>query len=178
MNGKILFFLTVAATLSAAAQSIDSVQRAEINKLGWWVGKWEGKAWNSTEPGKQDTTTMVETIRKNLDGTIILVEGVGRRLMPKQEKGAIVHHAFAVLSYDEKKLSFRWQAWRIPGGIYTEAAPAVTDSSFSWSMESPRGKMRYSIKLNEKKQWEETGEFSSDGQNWHPFFGMLLNKVR
>jgi hypothetical protein len=120
---------------------------------------------------------MVETIRKNLDGTIILIEGVGRRKMPQMVDGEIVHHAFAVLSYDEKKHSYRWQSWRIPGGLYNEVEPTITERGFQWSMETPRGKMRYTATLNEKGEWEEIGEFSRDGQDWHPFFGMLLRRV-
>lgn len=175
---KSLFFLSLflASIVSLFAQSPDSVQRSALEKLNWWVGQWKGEAWNSTGSGGRDTTVMLETIKKDLDGTIILVEGVGHRRIQGMEQGDIVHNALAVLSYDQTKKAYRWQAWRTPGGIYTESWPVVTGDSFQWSMETPRGKMRYSIKLNSKGQWEELGEFSSDGQTWRPFFGMLLDR--
>jgi hypothetical protein len=178
MNTRIVLCFIVATTFSLFAQSADSVQREGIKQLDWWVGQWKGDAWSSMGPGRRDTTMMVETIRKNLDGTIILIEGLGRRKMPPMEEGDIVHHAFAVLSYNDKKQSYRWQAWRIPGGIYTEIEPIVKEDKFYWSMETPRGKMKYSVTLNDKGQWEEIGEFSSDGQTWRQFFGMLLSRVQ
>jgi hypothetical protein len=178
MKIGIVLVLVVASSISLFGQTPDSVQREAIKKLDWWVGQWQGEAWSSTGPARRDTTMMVETIRKNLDGTIILVEGLGRRKMPHMEEGEIVHNAFAVLSYDVSGKTYRWQAWRIPGGIFTESWPTVTEHKFQWSMETPRGKMRYSVKLNEKGQWEEVGEFSSDGQTWRQFFGMHLNRTQ
>ena len=177
MRIRSVFFLFIGATISVSAQSPDSVQRVAIKKLDWWVGQWKGEAWTSMGPGRRDTTNMVETIRKNLDATIILIEGLGRRKMPQMVEGEIVHHAFAVLSYDEKRKSYRWQSWRIPGGVYNETEPAVTEQSFQWSMETPRGKIRYTATLNEKGEWEEIGGFSTDGQTWRPFFGMLLRRM-
>jgi hypothetical protein len=178
MKGRIFLSLLFATTVSLFAQTPDSVQRSALEKLNWWVGQWKGEAWNSTGSGGRDTTVMLETIKKDLDGTIIIVEGTGRRKLPGMEQGDIVHNALAVLSYDHVKKMYRWQAWRTPGGIYTESWPVVTENSFEWSMETPRGKMRYSIKLNGNGQWEELGEFSSDGQNWRPFFGMLLDRSK
>jgi hypothetical protein len=178
MSIKTLFFLAVATTMSVFAQSPDSVQREAIKKLDWWVGQWKGEAWSSMGPGRRDTTMMVETIRKDLDGTLIMIEGLGRRKMQHVEEGEIVHHAIAVLSYDDKKKSYRWHSWRIPGGLYQETEPTVTDRGYQWSMDTPRGKMRYAVTLDEKGQWEEVGEFSSDGQSWRQFFGMVLNRVQ
>ena len=48
-----------------------------MQKLDWWVGQWKGEEWSSMGPGRHDTTMMVETNRKGLDGTILFVEGVG-----------------------------------------------------------------------------------------------------
>ena len=171
----LLFFM--ACTVSLLAQSSDSAQREAMKKLRWWVGEWRGEAWTSTGPGRRDTTTMVETIRMELDGTIIIVEGLGQKKMQQMQHGETAHHAFAVISYDDKKASYRWHSWRVPGGLYNETEPIVSDQSFRWSMETPRGKIRYTATLNAKGQWEEKGEFSVDGQTWRPFFGMLLNRV-
>ncbi len=178
MSTRILFFLAVATTMSVFAQSPDSVQTEAIKKLDWWVGQWKGEAWISMGPGRRDTTMMVETIRKDLDGTLIMIEGLGRRKMPTMQEGDVVHHAFAVVSYDDKKKSYRWHSWRVPGGTHQETEPTITDRGFQWRMETPRGKMRYTAALNEKGQWEEIGEFSSDGQTWRQFFGMLLSRVQ
>lgn len=178
MRTHIVLLLLAAPIMSLFAQTPDSVQRDAVQKLDWWVGQWKGEAWSSMGPGRHDTTMMVETIRKGLDGTIIFVEGVGRRKLPEAKEGDIVHNAFAVLSYDARKKAYRWQAWRVPGGIYTEAWPIVGANTFQWGMETPKGKMRYSMTLNENGQWQEVGEFSPDGQTWQQFFGMLLARAQ
>jgi hypothetical protein len=178
MRTLTIFCLIVVATASLFAQPADSLQKAAIRKLYWWVGEWKGEAWSSMGSSRQDTTTMVETIRKDLDGTIIIVEGLGRRKMPQMEAGEIVHHAFAVVSYNEKKQSYRWQSWRVPGGFYTETEPKVGERSLQWGMETPRGRMRYTLTVNEKGQWGEIGEFSADGLVWRQFFGMVLTKTQ
>jgi len=177
MKTRLFCFLTITVTVATFAQSPDSIQAEAMRKLDRWIGQWEGEAWSSTTPGRRDTTLMNETIRKELDGTIIIIEGVGHRKMPNMQEGPIVHHAFAVISFDMKTKSYRWHAWRVPGGVHTETIPTITDRHFQWGMETPRGKMKYNGALNDKGQWQEVGEFSSDGQTWYAFFGMLLDKI-
>lgn len=178
MKVMIAIFFIVSSTVGLFAQSPETLQRAALQKLNWWVGEWRGEAWTSMGPARRDTTMMIETIKKNLDGMIVIIEGLGRRKLPQMQEGEVVHHAFAVVSFNEKKGTYRWQSWRIPGGIFNEVEPTISDRGFQWSMETPRGKMKYTAKLNEKEQWEEIGEFSTDGQTWRPFFGMLLNRVK
>jgi hypothetical protein len=175
---RIVFFLLAVSTSSVFAQSPDSLQREAMKKLDWWVGEWKGEAWSSMGPGRGDTTLMVESVKKDLEGTILLIEGVGHRKLAQSEEGEIVHHALAILSFDARKGTYRWQAWRTPGGIYTDTEPTVADRQLQWGMETPRGQMRYSLRLSDKEEWEETGEFSADGKTWHPFFGMSLTRSR
>lgn len=170
----LLFLFTLSV---ARAQSPDSLQHLAMQKLDWWTGEWKGTAIIQTGPGKSDTTDMMESVKYNLGGTIIQIEGVGHPLVSHIKQEAASHHAFAVLSYDLKSNRYKWQAWRIPGGIYTEYSPEVGNQSFSWSMETQQGKMRYKVILDDKGQWHETGEFSRDGDRWFPFFSMTLTRV-
>ena len=43
-------------------------------------------------------------------------------------------------------------------------------------LDSPRGKIRYTIRIQDD-EWHEIGEFSADGENWQEFFGMDLQRV-
>lgn len=52
------------------------------------------------------------------------------------------------------------------------------DGAFVWGMETPMGKMRYTIRLDAQGRWHETGEGSRDGQAWTQFFEMTLTKAR
>ena len=99
-----------------------------------------------------------------------------RKETSEGEEAPPVHHALAVVSYNDRKRAFRWQSWRTPGGIYTETEPVVSDGGFQWGMTTPRGKIRYTGKLAGDGQWVESGEFSADGQTWRVLFGMTLTR--
>ena len=92
------------------------------------------------------------------------------------EKG-IIKVALTELSFDEKDHKYRWQSWRVPGGYFNEHEPAVTENGFSWSIETPRGVMKYTLRLTENGEWHEIGEYSRDGEQWQKFFNMLLRRV-
>jgi hypothetical protein len=161
-----------------AAQTPESLQKEALGKIGWWVGEWNGIAVAQMGPGKTDSISMHESIRMNLENSIIQVEGIGHSIKGGDIQPEIGHHAFAILSYDEKTQKYRWIAWRIPGGIFTEYNPEISDKKFSWSLETAQGRMRYSMVFNDKNEWHEKGEFSRDGQNWFEFFDMILTKEK
>ena len=168
--------LTVLPGPGVFAQTPEAIQKKNMNPLSWMTGEWEGVAVAQMGPGRQDTIQMYESLKFNLDSTIIQVEGIGYHIVNEIKQSGIYHHAIAVLSYDAAKMKYDWKAWRIPGGIYTEYSPEVNNNSFNWSMETPRGKMRYHIEFTVPDHWHETGEFSPAGNNWSPFFDMKLQK--
>jgi hypothetical protein len=88
-----------------------------------------------------------------------------------------VHHAFAVICYDEKSEKYRFTSW-LENGLTGEYEAYFDDAeNFIWVMESPNGgTIQYKIKLDENGQWTETGEWSSDGAQWFGFFSMTLKK--
>ena len=53
------------------------------------------------------------------------------------------------------------------------------NGDFIWGFSHPyAGELRFTIRQNEKGQWYEMGEVSSDnGNTWFQNFEMLLNKV-
>ena len=72
---------------------------------------------------------------------------------------------------------YQWHAWRIPGGIFSEHEPQLSEKGFTWAMEVPSGKIRYEVTHTEEDGWFETGEFSSDGESWTKFFEMDLKRA-
>jgi hypothetical protein len=108
----------------------------------------------------------------------LVIEGLGYRVRNKVVTDEVVHHAFGVLSYDEKAGRYRWQAWRIPYGVYAEYVPEVGENAFNWGMDVPQGKMRYVAKLESSGDWHEIGEFSRDGQSWFGMFDMRLMREK
>lgn len=159
------------------SQSPESLQKTAMAKLEWMTGNWKGTAVTRTGPGKSDTIAMHEVLTYNLDSTIMTVEGKGYHIMNGKTLPGLYHHAFAVLSFDNNS-KYQWKAWRVPGGIYTEYAPEIEGHTFSWRLKTGQGTLRFHVQFEDNGQWHEMGEFSADGNNWYPFFDMILSHVK
>ncbi|HEV2844661.1 MAG TPA: hypothetical protein VG477_07435, partial [Thermoanaerobaculia bacterium] len=54
----------------------------------------------------------------------------------------------------------------------------VSGGAWEWGFALPQGgRIRYTIKLTDKGEWYETGEYSPDEKTWHQFHEMTLRKV-
>jgi hypothetical protein len=58
-------------------------------------------------PGQRAEFTQTETVQAKLDGTLLAMEGEGR---DKNDRGRIVHSAFAVLAYDSTQQQCKYMA--------------------------------------------------------------------
>ncbi|MGI8821618.1 MAG: DUF1579 family protein [Chthoniobacterales bacterium] len=138
------------------------------------VGRWEGTGWIQMGSEGRKEFTQTETIQYKLDGLVLVIEGQGK----SKEDGSTVHSALAFVSYDERAKTFRWHAFTAEGRQTDTEAKIGTDT-LEWGLEIPqRGRMRYTIKLNEKGEWFEVGEMTQDGQTWHKFFEMMLQRQK
>jgi hypothetical protein len=109
----------------------------------------------------------------------MLVEGVGKTIDPATKEEMIVHHALGVLSYDQMSNQYKFRTY-LKDGRNTDAWFTPTgENKFQWGFDIPSaGKTRYTITLDPKaKTWNETGEFSRDGNTWSKFFEMNLKKT-
>ena len=172
---KILWIaLLCISPVAALAQTPASGQRAEMKKLDWLVGHWKGTGWMQMGPQGRKEFTQTETNQWKLDGLVLLIEGQGK----SKVDGSTVHTALAFVSYDEGAKTFRWRAFTAEGR-QTDAVAKVGANSLEWGVEiSQRGRMRYTIKLNDKGEWFEVGEMSQDGQTWQKFFEMTLQRQK
>lgn len=146
----------------------------EMRKLDWMTGDWKGEAVVRMGPGEPQRVQQTERIQSKLGGKVLLIEGQG-----KNDKGEIVHDAMAVISWDEAKKTHRFSTYLFnrPGA---ETTLDVTGPNTAvWGLETPQGRMRYTIKLTDKGEWHEIGEFSRDGgATWMQFIEMRLTKVK
>ncbi len=145
---------------------------ADMKPIAFLVGSWQGTGWALTREGKADFTIR-EKVEPKLDGSVFLVEGIG-----KASDGHIAHHALAFFHYDKQAKEFRIKAFRKDGG-YVDARGEMKDGKFVWGFDSPQGgKVRFTIHQNGKGQWNEVGEFSQDGKQWRQFLEMTLDKAK
>ena len=173
---KRILWTTLVCILPVAllAQAPASGQRAEMKKFDWLVGQWKGGGWIQMGPQGRKEFTETETVQSKLDGLVLLIEGQGK----SKEDGSTVHTALVLVSYDDRAKTFRWRAFTAEGR-QTDTEAKVGANTMEWGLEIPQGgRMRYTIKLNEKGEWFEVGEMTQDGQTWHKFFEMTLQRQK
>lgn len=171
-----LSLLVSAMGLSAMAQAptpTPTTQLEAMKKLHFLLGEWRGDGWAMVGQ-KREGAKQTETVQSKVGGVALLVEGLGRSAA---DNNLIVHNALAVISYDVQKKSYRVSTYQ-SSGVTVEAEATVADNALEWGFKTERGTVRFAIKLNEKGEWHEVGDFSPDGKTWYKFMEMTLQKVK
>jgi hypothetical protein len=172
----VLFMIAGIYTGRIVAQN-PQTNKEKIKELAGWVGHWQGEGSMQMGPGEPKKSSVDEHIEAKLDGTVLLVEGVGKAVDPTTGKEAVVHHALAVLSYDQASGQYKFKSYLNDGRATDAWFNALGNNQYQWGFDSPRGKIRYNITIDPaKKTWKEVGEFS-EGANWRKFFEMNLVKI-
>ena len=137
----------------------------------------EGGGLDRIGSAQRRTFTQSETIQPKLGGLLLQIEGLGKSKDPGKE-GTIIHNAFAIVSYDDKAKQIRWHAYTADGRYVDTELKPLQEKTVQWSIPTPGQNIRFTMNLNEKDQWLETGEFSPDGNKWMKFFEMKLQRVK
>ena len=179
MKTKILAIAIMVSMTSASFAQHELGNKEKMKVFAPWAGHWKGEGWMQMGPGEPKKSSVDEKIESKLDGTIYLIEGIGKTINPQDNQETVVHHALAVLSWDNYTNEYKFRS-HLKDGRSTDAWLKPTgEKKFQWGFEIPnRGQTRYSITLDPvKKTWNEIGEFSADGSTWSKFFEMNLTKV-
>ena len=172
-----VLLLTAAAGSSPGQPPAPAAQREAMKKLDFLAGQWKGEGWMEFAPGQRRTFKGTEVVQSKLDGLLLAVEGLHRGRVGDKGEEAVVHNAFALVSYDDKAKRYRFQAFTSRGN-YEDAEAKVSEGQLVWGMKVPQfGDVRYTIKLDDKGRWFEIGEVSRDGKTWQQFFEMTLQRV-
>ena len=148
-----------------------------MRRLEFLIGEWEGTGWIRTGPQAQATFAQRERVRYAAGGSVVVVDGLGTSTVRGPTEGAIVHQAFAVVSYDTTGKTYRWRAYRA-GDDEILATPEIGDGRLVWGMRAgPTGRIRFTIVLTPAGEWHEVGEINIDGSAWMQFFEMTLRRV-
>jgi hypothetical protein len=180
---KITFMLTIALAGcfggKLSAQPDESLNREKMKLFSYWIGRWQGEGFMQMGPGDPKKSVVDERIESKLDGTLLLVEGIGKAKTSSSSEMAIVHQALGILSYDPATNQFRFRTYLKDGREADAWLMSTGQDKFQWGFDTPNGgKTRYSITLNpNQKTWNEIGEFSRDGSTWLKFFEMNLKKT-
>lgn len=170
-----VLLLLVTFTLSAKAQAPSpTTQIEEMKRLNFLIGEWRGEGWAMVGQNNREAARQTETVQSKLNGLALLVEGLGKSTDGKER---IVHHAMAVISYDMQKKVHRVSTYQANGQAI-EAEAKVGNNTLEWGFKREGGTIRFTIKLTEKGEWHEVGDFSPDGKNWFKFMEMTLARVK
>ena len=169
--------LLAASTVSGQAPTPPAVQLEAMKKFDLWVGEWKGSGWASSGRGERQEFTIVETVRRKVGGSVLLVEGRGTKKADKKE-AVVVHEALAVVSYDGKAKRYRWQSHDLRGQAL-EVEPKLVDGGIEWGFRSEEGgvTVRFTIQFDAQR-WHEVGEASTDGKTWNKFLEMTLERQK
>lgn len=154
----------------AQAPAALPVAADKMQALAFLVGEWEGEAWMQMGPDRRETVRQHERVELAASGEVLSIQGQGR------VGERLVHDAVASIAWDPA--AQRYDMWTYRAG----AGPAdpwieVGDHQVVWGFDSPRGKIRFTIRLDEQGRWTEIGERSGDGgATWQTFLGMTLAK--
>ncbi len=172
----VCFCSSVSSVFSQEAQSVPSEHRTAMKSLDFLVGQWDGEGFIMFGPDDRRTFRQTETVERKVDGTVLVIEGLGKGKIAGKGEEVTIHSAFAVISFDKEAKVYRWQAFKADGTSF-DVQPQVSDRSIVWGFKDVRaGDIRFTIKLNDRGQWVEIGELSRDGKNWFKFFEMTLNR--
>lgn len=149
--------------------------KQQLQKLTALAGKWKGSGTVTMGPGNTETFAQTEDVQFRLDGTVLQIEGIGRR----QPANEVVFNALAIINFDVQKGNYAMRSY-LRDGRWTDAWFKIIENElFQWGYAIPgnSGQIRYTITLNAAAQtWQEVGEYSADGTNWHKVFEMNLTK--
>ncbi len=166
--------ILLALPLMSFGQNEPLNPKMAMEKLSFLEGQWSGSGWQIGQDRKKHSFTQTEDISFEANGEVLLVKGLGKT-PDETGKDKVIHSAIALISYNTREghYDFRSYAAGRGGGNFT--GKLVKENHFEWYLETPQSKIKYTITLNEKGQWHETGEMAM-GENWFQFFEMTLDK--
>lgn len=174
-----LFAAALTALVHGAAVAQPGEPTAETReamaRLSFLVGSWKGEAWMQMGPGQRTEMTQTESVAAHLDGLVLAIEGEGRL---RSNPDAVVHHAFATITYDAETKGYRVHAIRKDGKSIDAAGAFTADGAFQWGFAMMGGNVRYTIHYTDDGEWLETGDFSSDGTAWTQVLEMKLKRTK
>jgi hypothetical protein len=164
--------LTVLALPLSAQQAHGpdiQAQRDAMQKLGFLVGHWSGPVSIMRGPGEPLKLTQAENVQLKLDGLVMLIEG-----QSTGSDGKPQFQALATIAYDDATHAYRIRAYN--GGRYLDTELTVQPDGFSWGFDAGPAKIRNTMQLTAKGEWQETTDVTFGSAPSRPSVQMLLKR--
>ena len=176
-----LVLATTAARAQAPSPERAAAQMAAIDKISWLAGEWEGTATFDRGPQGKSETISWERVTRVAGGTALMVLGRHYHRNADGSRGDPVHDAAALITFDDAAGKYRFQS-QLANGQYGAFSAVMQKAAFVWSIDTPRGVIRYRITRDDTGRWTEQGEMCPAGAQpdaaCREFFSMTLTKTR
>jgi len=149
-----------------------------IEQLSFMKGTWKGNGWIMMGRERK-TFIQTETISPRVDGKLLIVDGVGYDADSTLSAPKIIHNAFGVISFNQEMNSITMLSYSSTGGKMENKIIFTGEKTIEWSFMSENGAtIRFREDFSDEGYWIETGEYSTNGVEWFPFFKMTLERVK
>ncbi len=174
MKALSVVILFLATACLAAGQATEPNGSEAMGALKFLVGKWQGKV--VYEPGANQYQEIWSTahVYYNVGGSILIIDEKGSEI---ENRNNTTVEVLVLVYWDsvakEYPARLYWSSKDGTGSV--KAKGYVQDNILI--LKTNEAVDRFTIGLNEKGQWHEIGEISSDGgANWKRRFEMTLNR--
>ena len=127
-------------------------------ELAFLVGKWNGEA--RLLHGPDQDLQQTEEVQYNLDGLLLVIEGVGR----KKSDGQPVIQALAIISFDDETRTYRMRAFNNGRFLESELKLLEPDRAVGWGFALGEIKTSSVLRINDKGEWTELAEITIGAQ--------------
>lgn len=173
----IVCILSLLIAYPGIAQTVTNESAKAMLKFGWIIGRWQGDAWYMTGQNTRQSLKQTEMVQGKHKGTIIVMEGNAVDIETDPNNPRVVYETLGILNYDTATNKYYIHAFIDGRSIKSEAVPNK-NHGFDWGFDIPSGRIKYSMGLNQDKNWKETGHISFDGgKTWVQNFEMVLTRV-
>jgi hypothetical protein len=174
MRFLLLSLLPFALASAQPAAPDTAARRKAMEKLAFIAGDWAGEASAMMGPNNFTRMWQTEWVRYKLNGQILVVEGVARRLAA----AGLADTAFAAWATIDwaPERGYVMRSTTLEGRT-GEFPLEVSDSGFVWNFTFPAGRVRYTMRLTPAGEWYERGEYTRDGTQWFPTMQMRLKRA-
>lgn len=168
----LLSFLFVGPVAFAQQNNLLPVVQQKMQALQWVAGKWQGPLYLTGGDGAKHEFKQSVAFTPKVKNSVLLLNEAG---FLGQDT---IFQNIGLLSYDALQAKYTLKAYT-KEGTQVDAEVEVQDKMMIWRVKIPGSIIRYTIRLNEKGQWHQLGEGSTDeGQKWKPFFESTLSRLK
>jgi hypothetical protein len=134
-----------------SAQPSEAVAKEKMKSFTNWEGHWQGESSIQMGPGPQKKSRVDEHLEFKLDGTVMLIEGIGKSLELENEN-KIVHHALGIVSFDQTTSEYKLNSYLKDGRSTQAWLNIIEEGKYQWGFDIPNGKIKYSITLGTSRR--------------------------